>query len=94
MPYLLVRHKVKDYSSWKSGFDDHASTRRESGSRGGHVFRSADDPEEVVVLLEWDDLDNARAFAESDDLRETMRRVGVIGRPDVYFLEEADQPSV
>jgi hypothetical protein len=29
-----------------------------------------------VILLEWDDLENARQFAQSDDLRETMQQLG------------------
>jgi hypothetical protein len=35
MPYLLIRHKVKDYDKWKPVFDEHGSTRKANGSRGG-----------------------------------------------------------
>jgi hypothetical protein len=31
-------------------------------------------------------LNRARGFAESADLRETMQKVGVIDKPDIYFL--------
>lgn len=94
MPYVLVRHKVEDYARWKPLFEQHAPTRQASGSQGGWIFRVADDPNELIVLLRWDDLDRAREFARSDNLRETMQRAGVADRPDVYFLEEADTPSV
>jgi hypothetical protein len=36
--YLLVDHTVEDYDEWKPYFDDHASTRAESGSHGGKLF--------------------------------------------------------
>src|SRR5215207_1926254 len=75
MPYMLVRHKVEDYERWKPGFEEHGATRKESGSKGVRLFRNADDPNETVILLEWDDLENARQFAQSDDLREAMQRV-------------------
>lgn len=91
MPYLLVRHKVDDYAAWKPGFDDHSSARSSYGSRGGHVFRNADDPNEVIVLLEVEDLDRAREFTASADLRETMQQLGVNKSPDVYFLNEDDR---
>lgn len=91
MPYLLVRHKVEDYESWKPVFDEHRATRKESGSKGGRLWRTADDPNEVVILFEWDELDNARRFVQSDDLRETMQRAGVADQPDIYFLEEIEQ---
>ena len=90
MPVVLVRHKLQDYDAWKPGFDQHGSTRQASGSRGGRLFRNADDPNETFILLEWDGLEKARDFAQSDDLRETMQRLGVADQPDVYFLEEVE----
>jgi heme-degrading monooxygenase HmoA len=94
LPSLLIRHKVEDYATWKAVFDEHGATRRANGSRGGRLFRNATDPTEVLVLLEWDDLTRARLFADSDDLREAMARAGVADRPDVWFLEDADPPTV
>jgi heme-degrading monooxygenase HmoA len=94
MPYLLVRHKVEDFSRWKPIFDEHGATRKAGGSRGGRLFRSVEDPQEVVILFEWDDLDKARQFAQSEDLRQAMQRAGVTDRPDVYFLEEVERPTV
>jgi heme-degrading monooxygenase HmoA len=86
MPYLIVRHKVEDYAKWKPVFDAHGATRQAKGSKGGRLFRNADDPNETVILFEWDDLEKARQFAQSDDLRQAMQRAGVADRPDVYFL--------
>jgi hypothetical protein len=94
MPYLLIRHKVKDYETWKPLFDEHSNARGSYGSKGGPLFRSADDPTEVVVLLEVDDLDRARAFTQDPDLRETMQRAGVTDQPDLYFLEQAEVLSM
>jgi heme-degrading monooxygenase HmoA len=94
MPYMIVRHKVEDYERWKPVFDEHASVREQSGSQGGRLFRNADDPNETLILWTWDNLDNARAFAQSQDLRETMRRAGVIEPPDIFFLEEVEHVPV
>lgn len=91
MPYLLVRHKVADYAKWKPLFDQHAETRKANGSRGGQLLRNANDPNELLILFQWDDLNKARQFAESSDLRETMQRAGVIDQPDVYFLEAIEE---
>ena len=91
---LLVRHKVADYAKWKLLFDAHGAARRTGGSKGGRLFRNADDPNELVVLLEWDDLAKARQFARSEDLRQTMLRAGVSDQPNMYFLEEVERPSV
>jgi quinol monooxygenase YgiN len=90
---IVVRHKVKDYATWKAGYDDHGPTRKAAGCQGTVVYRNADDPSEVVLLLEWDSIENAKQFAGSDNLRETMEKTGVIDQPDMYFLNEADRTS-
>ena len=90
MPHLLVRHRVEDYARWRPIFDDHASFREQYGSKGGQVFRNADDTAEVVMLFEVGDLDRAREFVGSDELREAMQSAGVVGQPDVYFLNDEE----
>jgi heme-degrading monooxygenase HmoA len=91
MPYLLVRYKVTDYEQWRSAFDAHSVTRQANGSRGGQIFRNASDPNELVALLEWDVLEKAWQFAQSEDFREAMQRAGVVGRPSISFLKDGEQ---
>ncbi len=62
--------------------------------REKYLFRNADDPNEVVIVLEWNDLEEARRFAQSEDLREAMQRHGVVGQSDIYFLEEVERLPV
>lgn len=91
MPYLLVRHSVQDYATWKPIFDEDGTVRQAAGSKGGRLFRNADAPNELIILFEMDDLEQARAFTQSEDLRNTMQRAGVTGPPDIVFLEEVEQ---
>jgi len=91
MPHLIIRHKVEDYDRWKPIFDDHGPTRAEFGSTGYQLLRSADDPNELVMIVEINDLDKARELVASDDLREKMQRAGVAGQPDIVFLEEIER---
>jgi heme-degrading monooxygenase HmoA len=93
MPYVLVRHKVEDYAKWKPMFDDHGATRKASGFRGHHLFRDADDPSELVILFEVDDMEKARQFCQSEDLRQAMQRAGVSDQPDIYLLDEVERVS-
>jgi heme-degrading monooxygenase HmoA len=94
MSYVVIRHKVKDYKKWKAAFDAHASTRKAQGCKGGQLLKSREKPSEVVIVFEWDNLDKARAFTQSDDLRKTMESAGVIGEPEVFFLEESESIPV
>ncbi|MEJ2617097.1 MAG: hypothetical protein P8Z35_19245 [Ignavibacteriaceae bacterium] len=88
MANLLVHHKVEDYNKWKTFFDEHSSFRSQMGSKGGRVFRSANDPNDLFILFKWDSTENAQKFTQSDNLKETMKNAGVIGMPDIYFVEE------
>jgi hypothetical protein len=84
--FMLIRHKVRDFAAWKVGYDAHRTQRQEAGLTEKHLLRSSDDPNEVILLFEAQDLGRAKEFASSDDLRQKMQEVGVIDRPDVYFL--------
>jgi len=90
MAYIVIRHKVKDYGKWKPAFDEHGTTRKAGGSKGGRLFHSADDPNHLVILFEWDNLDRAQQFVGSEDLREKMEEAGVAEQPDIYFLNELE----
>ncbi len=91
MPYALIRHEVEDFKRWKQVFDEHAPNREASGSKGGYLFRNADDPDELLILFERDDLENVRRFGQPDELREKMQQACVADRPDFYFLEEVER---
>lgn len=84
--FMLVRHKVRDYAEWKPGYDAHGPHRLEAGLTERYLLCGASDSNEVVILFEAKDLTLAKAFAESADLREAMQRVGVVDKPDIYFL--------
>lgn len=45
--HIHVTHTVEDFDVWKSGFDDHASTRMEFGGQGYQLFRTAEDSNET-----------------------------------------------
>lgn len=93
MPYLLIRHRVTDYERWKSELDAHGVTRQAHGSRGGQLFCNVSDPNELVILLEWDVLEKARHYAQSEELREVMRRAGVADHVTISFLKDGEQVS-
>ena len=93
MQYVLIIHKVEDYDKWKAVYDEDTANREDNGSNGAHVFRSADNPDEVMILFKWDDLDNARKFFRSKELKKKMQDGGVQGKPNIYFIEEIGRTS-
>jgi hypothetical protein len=88
MATIIVRHKVKDYESWKTVFDGFADNRKAGGETSFQILHSDDDPNNVFGIVEYDSIDNARKFFSSPDLKEAMGNGGVLEQPDIYYLEE------
>lgn len=86
MTHILIRHKVADFSKWKPVYDGHHAARQKAGLREKSLLRSIDNPNEVVLLFEAEDLKRAQTFTESSGLREAMQKAGVVGKPDILFL--------
>ena len=87
--FLVIRHKVKDFAAWKKAYDLHQPSRQQAGLTERHLLRGADDPNQVIMLFEARDLQKAREFIASPDLRDAMARAGVADKPDLYFLNSA-----
>ncbi len=93
MANILVRLTVEDYAKWRAVFDEVSELRRKAGSQGGMLFRKSESPDEVTILFDWPDLEKGRGYFQSDVLRQAMQRAGVIGRPDVTYLDTVDKIS-
>jgi antibiotic biosynthesis monooxygenase (ABM) superfamily enzyme len=89
MAYMFVRHSVQDYEAWKSVFDSVSDLRKRSGEKSYQILRQDNGSSSLIALFQWDNLDNARKYAASPELKEAMQRAGVSGKPEILFLEEA-----
>ncbi len=94
MPYSLARLKVEDYAKWKPVFDQISDARKASGgAKRGILLRDADNPNEITILIEWDNLENARKFIQSEDVKKSLKKSGTI-KSDFYFLNEVEQIKI
>jgi hypothetical protein len=86
MAHMFIRHKVQDFDKWKPVYDSHQQARAAAGLQELHLWRNGDDPNDIFLLFEVADVEKAKAFARSSDLKERMRDAGVMGAPDIFFL--------
>lgn len=93
MAVLTVRHTVADYGTWKAGYDNHGASRKAHGAIRDQVLQSVDDPNDLLVLVEFGSLADAKAFANDPSLKETMSASGVVGAPEISFRERADEET-
>jgi hypothetical protein len=87
MAQMIVHHKVRDYEAWRPGFDEHEGSRIAAGITNGRVFRGTDDPNDLLIILDVADIERARTWSQSNDLRSAMQRVGVVGPPAIHFVD-------
>lgn len=90
MIYLMAIQKVEDYDKWKKVFDEHSTERGTMGSKGAEVLRDSTLPNDVVVITKWKDKDAAKKFAGSNDLKNVMKKAGVVGFPELRFFDDIE----
>ena len=86
---LIIHHKVADYAKWRAGFDAHKSMQEASALTNAHVYQSVSNPNEVTVTFDVGDLDKAKAFVSSKELKDAMKKAGVKGKPDISLVNAA-----
>lgn len=88
---MIVRHKVKDYAKWKPSYDAHDSLRVANGMHTYVIGRGVEDSNMVLVALKVDDIEKAKTFGKSPDLKKAMDKGGVTGTP---FMILANVPTL
>ena len=90
MPILRIEHAVPDFAGWKRAFGSDPADRKGSGVRRYQVLRSVDDPNYVMIDLEFDTLEDAEGLLAkmrrvwSGDGQKVMRnpQARIVGRDD------------
>jgi hypothetical protein len=86
---LTVHLKVKDFSAWRTSYNGHEKERASAGITNGRVFRSPEDPNDVVILQDVADVSKARSWLTSNEMKAVMEKSGVLGSPNLRFAAAA-----
>ncbi len=87
MVRMYARHQVSDFAKWHAAYK--AFDRGGIGVEAHAAYQSVDDPNDVTVWHDFASLEDARAFAGSDELKAAMIEAGVAGAPTIWFTTEA-----
>jgi len=86
MVNVLLKHEVKDYSSWKVGFDSEETRRSAAGITVIGVYTAVDNANMVTVLTQFPSVEAVNAFVGDPSMKEALDKAGVIGKPEVNIL--------
>lgn len=88
MHILCIEHPVSDYNAWKTAFDSDPIGRKQSGVRRYRILRALDNPNYVMIDLEFDSASEAEAMHAA--LRELWSRVDVMHSPQARIVEAVE----
>ena len=91
--WLIVTHKVEDFARWKVVFDSPIGMKKPHGWKRSSIYTVDGDRNNVMVVEEYATMAGAKAFAGSPELRAAMGKAGVLGAPDIRFVNQAFQAS-
>jgi hypothetical protein len=82
---LLMMHKVKDWDAWKKEFDNNKQVRIDAGLIDRALGHDIDDTHQAAIVFAVTDMAKAKAFLQSQDLKDKMEKAGVEGKPSSFF---------
>jgi hypothetical protein len=90
MAWIHVRHRVEDYSKWKDAYVQTEAYKRDHGWKRYQLYSVGGDRKDILVMEEFETLDQARGFVDSPFLLEVMGRAGIIGAPEILVVDELE----
>ena len=84
---LMVTSKVKDWDVWKKSYDGHKQARVDAGLTDRVIGHTVGDTHNVTLVFAVADVDKAKAFMNSKDLKDKMAEAGVEVAPTSFFYK-------
>jgi len=85
----VISHPVKDFAAWKVVYDSAEPVRQKAGVTGAEVFQDPTDPNKVVAIHRFPNLEAAQAFLADPGLKDAMMKGGVLSPPTVILATAA-----
>jgi hypothetical protein len=76
---MIVKQRVADLEQFQAAFDELKPMREAHGLKDIGLFRSADEPDTVIVVMEVADVARAREYWHSAALAKGRRKAGAVG---------------
>ena len=88
MIYLYVKQKIEDFDRWYQVFKSHKDSQLKAGLKNLKLLKVMDEPNTIICLFEVGNIESARAFTNAPQISDIRNEAGVVGMPEVLFLEE------
>jgi hypothetical protein len=84
MATFISRLRVEDYAHAKAVHLAAKAAREANGFQNEQFFRNPSDPHEMLILWDVEDLQQARAYGQSDEVQQRVRASGTLEVVNYY----------
>ena len=91
MHVLRIEYSVPNFEEWKQLFDSDPGDRKGSGVRRYQILRSVDDPNHVMIDLQFDGIHEAEAFLEEIQRIWEGSAKAVVQNPRGHIVETVEE---
>ena len=84
-------HKVEDFGTCKAAVDGFLEVRKAAGEVDYSVGTLDNEPQTAYVINSWKSIDDFQAFVGADQLKEAMKKAGVLEPPHILILNEVSK---
>jgi len=92
MTILHIEHPISNFDTWKKAFDSDPAGRERSGVRSYQILRPIDNPNYVIIDLEFDNVKTTEDFLAA--LREVWQSASaaaaLAGSPQTRIVEAVE----
>src|SRR5258708_28747659 len=93
MIILHIEHPIRDFATWKKAFESDPAGRERSGVRRYQILRPVDDPNYVMIDLDFESTTTAEAFLAT--MREVWQSAAaapaLAGSPQTRIVEVVER---
>jgi quinol monooxygenase YgiN len=83
---MLIRYPVSDYQQWRNVYESTVQHHQKLGVKPLHLFTDIENPNTVTLIFEAKDLECAKNYNASPELREAREKAGLLSKPEIHFL--------
>lgn len=89
---LHIEHPIRDFATWKKAFESDPAGRKRSGVRRYQILRPVDDPNYVMIDLDFESRTSAEAFLVTmREVWQSAAATSVLGSgPQTRIVEVAE----
>jgi len=88
--YVIITHPIAEMAHWQKVFNEHTPAHDKAGLKLVGIYKGVENPNEITIIFEEDDIEMAKAFLNDPVTAENMKKAGVTGKPEIRYMHKVE----